>query len=380
MKAFRFTLLALFLLIMPAAARAQDSVTELKFFLTFVPNVQFSPLYVAIENGHFVERGIAIEIEHGDEPVGLDLIALGRYQFGMIGGEQVIAARANGRPVVFVYEWFNRYPVGVVVPADGDIRTPTDLAGRNVGIPGRFGASYTGLIALLAANGMREEDINLEVIGFNAPEVMCLGGVEASVIYINNEPLQIANRALMNDCPAVSAVSVIPVADYANMISNGIVTNERTIAEQPELVRAIVEAFDAGLRDVITNPAEAYLLSARHVETLPMSDDLRAALEEAAAAQRERLASGLVLDADELARERAALLAGLQEQFGRTITAQFEVLLATIPLWEADVLGYTDPEGWALTQEILLAMGYINTPIDLEAAYTNAFVPALAED
>ena len=37
------------------------------------------------------------------------------------------------------------------------------------------------------------------------------------------------------------------------MVSNGIITNEETIANDPALVSAFVEAFDHGLRDVINN-------------------------------------------------------------------------------------------------------------------------------
>ena len=59
-------------------------------------------------------------MQYGDEPDGVDLIAADQLQFGFISGEQVIQARAKDRPVVFVYEWFQKYPVGIVVPADSD--------------------------------------------------------------------------------------------------------------------------------------------------------------------------------------------------------------------------------------------------------------------
>jgi hypothetical protein len=39
------------------------------------------------------------------------------------------------------------------------------------------------------------------------------------------------------------AINVIAVADYANLVANGVLTNEQTIAEEPELV----EGFRARL-------------------------------------------------------------------------------------------------------------------------------------
>jgi NitT/TauT family transport system substrate-binding protein len=329
-------------------------------------------MYAALENGHFAAAGLNITIEHGDENVGVDLIAAGERQFGLIGGEEVIKARANGRPVVYVYEWFQQYPVGIVVPADSVIESVADLRGHKVGIPGRFGASYNGLVALLAANGLTESDIQLEAIGFTAPEAVCVGyesdyaqGVEASVIYLNNEPAQIETRC--------TPVRVFPVTAVVDMVSNGLVTNEATITDNAELVAAMVTAFDGGLRDVISNPAQAYLWSTAYVDNLPLDDTFKAALESEAAAQVEFLAT--TPDRAAITESRAALLERLMAQFDADTLLQFRVLLNTIDLWDADHLGYSDLASWEATQATLTTMGFLTTEIDLEAAYTNDFLP-----
>jgi NitT/TauT family transport system substrate-binding protein len=356
---------------------AQEPGQDIPFFLTFVPNVQFSPAYVAIEKGYFADAGMDVTIEHGDEPLGVDLIAADQLQFGMISGEQLLSARAAGRPVVFVYEWFQRYPIGIVTSDTSDIVIAADLAGRRVGIPGRFGASYSGLTALLNAAGMTEADILLDEIGFNAPEVFCVGAVEASVVYVNNEPLQIADRARAGDCGDVTGVRVLAVADAVDMVSNGIITNERTIAEQPELVTAFVQAFDSGLRDVIRNPAEAYLISGRYVEGLPLDERFQPALERVAAEQSDWLAAHPYATRAELAERRRAMSEALAVEMDGDYPVQYEVLLASIELWDADRLGYTEAESWSLTQEVLLSIDYIAAPLeDLDSAFTNAFLPA----
>lgn len=374
MRQVRIVLLSLMLASVSLAVAQDTEPVKQTLFMTFVPNVQFSPVYAAIENGHMAANGIALEIEHGDENVGVDLIAANARQFGLVSGEEIIKARANGRPVVYVYEWFQKYPVGIVVSADSGIESVRDLAGRKVGIPGRFGASFNGLIALLSANDMQESDIQLEPIGFNAPEVFCIGGVEASVVYVNNEPLQIQQRAAAGDCGNVSAVKVFPVSDAADMVSNGLVTNEQTIAEQPELVRSMVAAFDAGLREVINNPAQAYLFSAAYVENLPMTDAFRSALEAAALAQVEFLANKP--DRAAIAESRAALLESLAAEFDDATLIQFQVLLATIDLWDADRLGYSEASSWDVTQQVLIDMEFLKQPIDLSLAFTDEFVPA----
>ena len=216
--------------------QAQDTPRDITFFLTYIPNIQFAPVYVPIEKGYFADAGLNVTLQNGDEPDGINLIAANQLQFGFASGEQVIIARAQGRPVAFVYEWFQQYPVGVVVTDDSGIKSPADLKGKTIGIPGLFGASYTGVIALLAANGLTEQDVQLQSIGFNAPQVVCVGGVQAAVIYVNNEPLQIQDRINNHDCGGVTGITVFPVAEAADMVSNGIVTNEETIANDPALV------------------------------------------------------------------------------------------------------------------------------------------------
>jgi NitT/TauT family transport system substrate-binding protein len=351
---------------------AQSS--EQTFFLTFIPNIQFAPLYVGIEKGYFADAGVNFTLQYGDEPDGVNLIAADQMKFGVISGEQVIQARVGERPVVFVYEWFQQFPVGVVVAEDSDIQSVADLAGHKVGIPGLFGASYSGVVALLQANGMSESDVMLESIGFNAPEVFCMGAVEAAVVYINNEPLQIQERAEAGDCGSVTGVRVFPVSDDADIVSNGLVTNEATIANDPQLVQGVVGAFDQALRDTINNPAEAYLLSGVHVEGL-LTDELTAALEAESAQQAEFLATEP--DRAVVASSRAAMRERLGEQFEDDVLLQFDVLLNTIELWDADELGLTTPESWETTQDVLVTMGFLSGPTDLTGAYTNEFVDAI---
>jgi NitT/TauT family transport system substrate-binding protein len=361
------------LLLTVVGVQAQSDPVKQTFFLTYVPNIQFAPVYVALEKGDFKAANLDVQLQNGDEPIGVDLIASNQLQFGLISAEEVIKAKANARPVVQVYEWFQKYPLGIVVSDKSGIQSVTELKGRKVGIPGRFGASYNALTALLTANGMTESDIDLQEIGYNAPDVFCVGAVEAAVVYINNEPLQIQQRADAGNCNGVKTIKVFPVSDAVDMVSNGLMTNEQTIKDNPQLVTDMVKSFDAGLHETINNPAEAYLLTLKYVENLPISDDFKAALEEAAAAQDKFLAGKP--DREAVVESRAALLKTLSEKFDPATLIQFEVLLNTIDLWDADRLGLADKASWEATQQVLVNMKFVTTPIDVETAFTNDFLP-----
>lgn len=359
------------LLTMPLSAQEDDK-QAVEFLVTFVPNIQFAPVYMADiylrENTDY-----GLDIQYMDENVAVDLIANGTVPFGVISGEQVIMARAAGRPVKYVFEWFQKFAVGIVVPDTVTVETIQDLAGLKIGLPGRWGASYAGLLAILSVNDLTEDDVQLEAIGFAAPDVVCVGGVDASVVYINNEPLQIQQRVDAGQCGDITSVRVFPASDYGDIVSNGIMTNDALIENDPELVQVIVSGFEIGLQHTINNPAQAYLDSREYVPDLPMSDDLFTALTLASEQQMTFLSTAPTREA--IAESRQALLDTLKGQFDSELLTQLEVFLLTIDLWDAEYLGITEADSWEFTYQLVDMMGNLIAPIDdLTVLYTNEFV------
>jgi NitT/TauT family transport system substrate-binding protein len=298
-----------------------EELTKIRLPMGFIPNVQFAPYYVGVDQGYFQEAGIEIEFDYSYETDGIALVGANNLQFSIASAEQILLARAQGLPVVYVMSWWQGYPVGVVAKTEQGIKTPQDLAGKRVGIPGTFGASYVGLRALLTVAGLNESDITLDSIGFNAVEAIATDQVQASVIYVNNEPIQLQAKGY--------DVDVIRVNDYVQLSSNGLVTNETTMAENPELVRSMVRAILRSIEFTLHNPDETYEICMKYVENLAQAD---------------------------------------QE-------VQKAVLGASIEFWRNDPLGYSDPIAWENMQEVLLEMNLLTQPQDLEKAFTNEFIP-----
>ncbi len=294
-----------------------DDLQRLRLPMGYIPDPQYAPLYVAAERGYFAEEGLEIEFDYSFETDGMALVGANEVPFALVGGEQVILARAQDLPVVYILEWFQKYPIALVSRAEAGIKEPQDLIGRSVGLPGFFGTSYVGYVGLLSANGIAQNQVQATDIGFTQIETLLSDQAESVVVFANNEPIQLVGMG--------EAVDVIQVADYIDMVHNGVVTNETTLANNPDLVQRFVRAMLRGLADTLADPDAAYEISKAYVEGL---DDSRRG-----------------------------------------------VLQASLEFWRAEKLGVTDIQSWEQTQEILLEMGLLDQPLpDVESSFTNEFV------
>ena len=303
----------------PAATPSATPLRHIRLPMGYIPSVQYAPFYVAVERGYFADAGIELEFDYSFETNGVQLVGAGELPFAIVSAEQVLLARAQGLPVVYAFAWFQKFPVAVISPAELNLTTPADLAGKRIGTPALEGANYVGLLALLAAAGVPVESVSIQAIGFNQVPALTAGQVDAVVVYSNNEPIRLAAEG--------QALNTIQVSDYASLAANGLLTNEDTLANDPDLVRGFATALQRGLQDTLADPAAAYTITKKYVEGL--TDD---ALEQ-------------------------------------------QVLAATQLLWQSDHLGYSQPAAWETMQATLLSAGLLAAPQDLAQVYTNAFVP-----
>jgi NitT/TauT family transport system substrate-binding protein len=124
------------------------------------------------------------------------------------------------------------------------------------------------------------------------------------------------------------SVDVMRVADYVSLASNGLLSNEKTIAENPDLVRKLVQATLKGVAFSLNSPNEAFEICKKYVEGLDQTNQ----------------------------------------------DVQKKVLMATLEFWKTDKPGYSKPEAWENMQSVLLDMGLLTQPLDLNKAYSNAFI------
>lgn len=297
--------------------------TKLTIGLTYVPNVQFAPFYLAVQQGYFTEAGVDVTLRHhGDSEDLFGALTGGREQIVVAGGDEMLQARAQGTDVISVATMYQTYPVVLIVPEGSDITAPEHLAGRTVGIPGPYGETYFGLLAMLKAAGLTEADLTISNIGYTQQAALSGGHVDAVMGYVNNDVPQFRATGL--------AVSAVGIGDVP-LVGIGLGTTSRVTQQSGAALRGVVEAVGRAVADIAADPDLAVEAAA---EEIP----------------------GTLTD------EQRAIMASVAE--------------ATVPLYGdlTQTWGQQDPERWQAMSTTMLELGLIESELDATTAFTNDFL------
>ncbi len=229
---------------------------EVVIGLTYVPNVQFAPVYVAASEQIFKNAGVGAAIRHHGTDEGLfTALVNGEEDVTVASGDEVLQARAAGMDLVSIGAYYDQYPVALIAAADANIETLEDLEGKSVGVPGEFGSNWFGLLAALDTAGLTLADVNVVSVGFTQAASLASGAVDVVVGFVNSEPVQLEQMDF--------DFTVLPLADYqVPLVGASIVTTRTWLDSHPELAESTVLAIVAGMDRVIANPQRALEVAA----------------------------------------------------------------------------------------------------------------------
>lgn len=304
-----------------APSSAFDSVT---IAMGYIPNVQFAPFYVADARGYYAHEHLKVRFSYAQSPDIIKLIGSGDLTFGNAEGDQVVVGRTSGIPVVSVLTQYQRFPVVIFALASSHIRGFADLKGKTIGIPGLYGASYTGLLAALRAVHLSTQDVRIEAINYTQVSQIAQHQVDAAVGYAMNEPVQLQQLGYK--------VSVLPVAAVSDLAGAGVITSGATVSQHPDLVRRFVAATYRGLSETDADPDAAFGASRPYIRGLT-------------AAQ---------------------------------IPLQRAVLREAVRYWRPGALrrlGCGNGPQWSATESALLSQKQIHASVPVSTLFTNRFVP-----
>lgn len=303
-------------------ARPHHAPQNLTVGMGYIPSVQFAPFYVAQAHGYYHRAGLNVHFQYAIEPDLLRLASEGKVDLVNAGGDEVLAAGAQGLHVTYVMTEYSRFPSALFSLKSSGIRTPAQLRGHSIGIPGAYGASYVGLLALLRHARVPRSAVRIMSIGFTQVTSVANHKVDAAVGYATNEPVEIRHEGYQ--------INELDVYKYANIAGAGMAAGNSEIAKHPAAVRAFVRATLHGLADTLRDPQAAFAITLRAVPQL--------------AAQR---------------------------------SVQRAVLQRSLSFWQPEAghpLGWVDPAVWTTTARLLYQFKQIPHAVQSTPYYTNRFI------
>ncbi|CAB5675340.1 ABC-type taurine transport system, periplasmic component [Delftia tsuruhatensis] len=206
--------------------------------------------------GYFKEAGLDVAIDAGSGSGGVvQRVASGAYDLGFADLAALMEFQANNpdmpnKPVA-VMMVYNNTPASVMALRKSGITKTADLTGKKLGAP-VFDAGRRAFPLFAKANQVGA----VQWTAMDPPlrETMLVrGDIDAITGFTFTSLLNLEARGIK-----AADVVVMPFADHGvKLYGNAIIASPKLIKENPAAIKAFLQAFAKGAREVIANPAAA---------------------------------------------------------------------------------------------------------------------------
>ncbi|MEV6350185.1 ABC transporter substrate-binding protein [Actinoplanes sp. NPDC051851] len=306
----------------PSVGSSGQALQKVTVSLDWTPNTNHTGLYVAQSKGYFEAHGLDVEIVQPGDSDANSLVAADKIPFAISAQEALTQARAEGAGLVSIAAIIQHNTSGFASPASKGITRPAQYVGKTYG--GWGGAIEEPLLkTLVKADGGDPEKVKVVNVGEADFLTATKKGIDFEWIFYGWDGV----NAELKDTP----LNIQYVKDYdaaLDFYTPILITNEKQISSNPELVKSFVAAVSEGYTYAAKNAAES-------AEIL-----LKAAPD---------------LDADLVKKSQEWLSPKYQDDAAR---------------WgEQKDTVWTDFSQWLFDQKVL------STQVDASKAYTNDFLP-----
>lgn len=323
------TAAAVFLGAYPKPAGAADAVS---FRLDWTLSGYHLPFYWAKEKGYYAAENLDVDIKEGagsGKTVALmagqqDDIGLADFMFMSVGA-------AKGMKIKGIFGEVQDGAWAIISHADAPIKKPEDLIGKTVATTADHKAM---LDLLLAINKIPQDKVKIQVTSPATRNTVFVNGkVDSFISVVIGSPLDLVVRAQEGkDKP----VYFMPFADFGIApMGQGLLANDRTIAEKPDMLRRFVKASAHALNEIVKpeNTEDAVNVAMR--------------------------------------------LSGARDERRESVKLQWLETVKRLRTknTEGHPLGWMSEKDWAVSVDILMKTGQLEKPIPTSSLYTNEFVP-----
>jgi NitT/TauT family transport system substrate-binding protein len=240
-------------LICAALALPASAQTNMPFALDWRFEGPAAPYFLAIDNGHFGDEGLSVEVAAGQGSLdAIPKVATGAFPVGFADMASLIKFidQNPDAPVTAIMILYDKPAFAIVGRRSLGVNEPSDLEGRRLGAPPPDGA-WAQFPIFAAEQELDVDAITVEPVGFPTREPMLAAGeVDAVTGFSFTSYLNTVRLGIDPD-----DISVMLMADYGlALYGNAIIVNTDFAAANPEAVTGFLRAVAHGLRDTVADP------------------------------------------------------------------------------------------------------------------------------
>lgn len=216
--------------------------------------------------GYFAEEGLTLEVMAGGPNIdGVASVASGRANLGSISSSpSLMLARSAGIPIKCIAAGYQQHPFTYFSLKKNPVMKPSDLVGKKVATQG---TARILLRALLAKNGISEDDVEVSVMGGDMAALMT-GQVDVVTGWNTN----INALSVLGDQRVDMTLWDAGIQLYANPFY----VTDSTLADHGDKVEAMIRAIAKGWGWVHDNPEKAVDFLVERYPNLDKESELKA--------------------------------------------------------------------------------------------------------
>lgn len=233
------------------SAPKKESLQKVTILLDWTPNTNHTGVYVAKKLGYYKAQGLDVNIVQPSSGSPAQLIAANKGDFAFSYQEEVTIARTKGLPVKAVAAVIQHNTSGFASPATKNIKTPKDFEGKKYG--GWGSPAEEAMIRALMSQE-KADFSKVKMINIGTADFFTSVSKDVDFAWIFWGWTGIESQIKHMD------LNFIPLRDYNDALdfySPVLITSEKTIAHDPDMVRKFIKATSQGYEYCIKNPEDA---------------------------------------------------------------------------------------------------------------------------
>lgn len=231
-----------------------DKLEKVTLVLDYTPNTNHTGIYLAKEKGYYKDQGIDLEIIQPSDSDSVTLVASDKAQFGVSYQEDVTYALTREKdplPVKAIATIIQHNTSGFAAPVEKNIKTAKDFEGKTYG---GWGSPSEEAIIKLAMEKQGADFNKLKRVNIGKDDYFTATKKNIDFAWIFDAWTGVEARLKNVKLDYIPIKDIDPALDYYTPI---LITNNKTIKENPELVKKFMVATSKGYEEAIKDPSGA---------------------------------------------------------------------------------------------------------------------------